>query len=64
MPRRFASLALAIALAANSPARDAGVDVGLTKDFDGDPRPIGAGFDIGFDEFVLLNKLFLPLVMR
>ena len=49
-------------LSSASPAINAGVDVGLRNDFDGDPRPIGAGFDIGFDEFLV--KLFLPLVQR
>jgi hypothetical protein len=46
-----------------SPARDAGVDVGLRSDFDGNVRPVG-GFDIGFDEFTFANNLFLPLLMR
>jgi hypothetical protein len=49
-------------LTAASPAINAGVDAGQSTDFDGDPRPIGAGFDIGFDEFVA--RLFLPLIMR
>jgi hypothetical protein len=49
-------------LTSGSPALNAGVDDGLTTDFDGDPRPIGAGFDIGFDEFV--TRLFLPFLMR
>jgi len=49
-------------LTAGSPAIDAGVDVGLRVDFDGDPRPLGAGFDIGFDEATF--RLFLPLVLR
>jgi hypothetical protein len=31
--------------------------------FDGDPRPSGAGFDIGFDEIAAL-QVFLPLIMR
>jgi predicted outer membrane repeat protein len=33
-----------------SPAIDAGAAAGITFDFDGQPRPIGPGFDIGFDE--------------
>lgn len=36
-------------LAANSPARDV-VDSGPETDFEGDPRPRGARFDIGADE--------------
>ncbi len=31
-------------------AIDAGIDQGVATDFEGDPRPLGAGFDIGFDE--------------
>ncbi|MCP4363093.1 MAG: PKD domain-containing protein, partial [Chloroflexi bacterium] len=37
-------------LGPNSAAIDAGVDTGVATDFDGDPRPIGAGYDIGADE--------------
>ncbi len=37
-------------LRSSSPARNAGVDVGVYEDFDGQLRPIGPGFDIGFDE--------------
>ncbi len=33
-----------------SAAVDVGVDAGVTVDIDGDPRPSGAGFDIGADE--------------
>jgi uncharacterized repeat protein (TIGR01451 family) len=33
-----------------SAALDRGVDAGITVDMDGDPRPVGAGFDIGADE--------------
>ncbi|HTP06708.1 MAG TPA: choice-of-anchor Q domain-containing protein [Anaerolineae bacterium] len=33
-----------------SPAINAGINVGVNFDIDGQPRPIGPGFDIGFDE--------------
>jgi hypothetical protein len=35
----------------NSPCIDAGTDMGIMTDFDGNPRPQGAGFDIGSFEF-------------
>ncbi len=36
----------------SSPAIDKGTDAGVYTDFEGDPRPSGFGFDIGYDEFV------------
>ncbi len=45
-----------------SAAVDAGLDVGVTTDIDGDSRPIGSAVDIGADEAWL--KAFLPVVMR
>jgi hypothetical protein len=50
-------------LGPHSAAIDQAVNLGVTIDYDGDPRPIGAGFDIGFDEAVPF-ALFLPLVRR
>ena len=38
-------------LRAESLAVDHGVDAGITVDIDGHSRPLGAGFDIGADEF-------------
>jgi hypothetical protein len=49
-------------LAPGSKAIDAGINAGINFDIDGDPRPIAAGFDIGFDE--ALFKLLLPLIKR
>jgi hypothetical protein len=50
-------------LSAGSAAIDQGTDFGIPIDFDGDPRPTGVGFDIGFDEYVL-HLQYLPLVVR
>lgn len=38
-------------LTSDSPAVDRGVDAGVTRDMDGQPRPQGAGYDIGADEY-------------
>jgi hypothetical protein len=38
-------------LTSGSPAKDAGVNTGITHDFDGNPRPSGAADDIGAYEF-------------
>ncbi len=50
-------------LGVGSAAVDAGTNVGIPTDFDGEPRPQGVGFDIGYDEYTFL-RLFLPRVMR
>ena len=49
-------------LGPGSAAIDAGVDAGVTTDIDGDPRPLGAGYDIGADEF--RYTVYLPLVIK
>ena len=54
-------------LNAGSAAIDAGVNAGVVVDIDGDPRPMGGGFDIGADEFYQYTEwhmLYLPLVVR
>lgn len=50
-------------LGSGSSAIDAGADAGVLTDFKGTARPIGAGFDIGFDEY-LPTQGWLPLVRR
>ena len=47
----------------DSPAVDAGAVVPLDHDFDGDPRPIGDGYDIGADEWNIFQN-YLPLILR
>lgn len=46
-----------------SAARDAGVNAGVYHDIDSQLRPMGAGYDIGADEFFidLPHHLYLPL---
>lgn len=50
-------------LGGSSAALDAGVDIGVYIDFDGNVRPQGAGFDVGYDE-AGGAILFMPLVQR
>ncbi|HQV28961.1 MAG TPA: choice-of-anchor Q domain-containing protein [Thermoflexales bacterium] len=50
-------------LSSASSALDAGVDAGVGTDFEGTTRPFGAGFDIGYDEWVP-PRAYLPLLAR
>jgi hypothetical protein len=45
-----------------SPAIDSGTNAGVTLDLDGQPRPMGHGYDLGAYEARLL--LYLPLILR
>jgi hypothetical protein len=49
-------------LTIHSAAIDRGVNAGVTTDIDGDPRPMGAGYDLGADEYRF--TVYLPLVIR
>jgi hypothetical protein len=51
-------------IGAVSAARDAGVDSGVTRDMDGQSRPMGLGWDIGADEYFEMFMRYLPLVLR
>jgi uncharacterized repeat protein (TIGR01451 family) len=50
-------------LQSDSAAIDAGVDVGVAEDIDGDARPQGSAPDIGADEF-FIQYIYLPSVLR
>ena len=51
-------------LGTGSAALNAGIDAGVYTDFEGQARPFGAGYDIGFDESVFGPRAFLPMVVR
>ena len=53
-------------IGADSAALDAGLEVGVNDDFDGNFRPCGAGYDIGADELwhSACGRIYLPLVVR
>ena len=51
-------------LGAGSAALNAGIDAGVYTDFEGQARPFGAGFDIGYDESVIGPLAYLPMVVR
>jgi len=48
--------------AASQNAIDHGVNSGVPIDIDGEPRPIGSGYDLGVDEIRFL--IYLPLILR
>jgi fibronectin-binding autotransporter adhesin len=48
----------------SSAAIDHGVDAGVTTDLDGNPRPIGLGFDIGAYEYQNIRYLWLPVIRK
>ncbi|MFN8457947.1 MAG: choice-of-anchor Q domain-containing protein [Anaerolineae bacterium] len=50
-------------LGPGSAAINAGVNLGVLTDFEGEPRPSGGGFDIGFDEYPF-QSVYLPLIRR
>ncbi|MFN8597302.1 MAG: choice-of-anchor Q domain-containing protein [Anaerolineae bacterium] len=49
-------------VAGNSPVIDLGTNAGVTVDLDGQPRPIGHGYDLGAYESRL--TVYLPLLLR
>jgi hypothetical protein len=51
-------------LRAGSAALDKGIDAGVRTDIDGQPRPNGAGHDLGADEFWPLPAVYLPMIVR
>jgi hypothetical protein len=54
-------------LGPSSAAIDAGIDAGISTDIDGDPRPLGPGFDIGADEYFVGGvrwTVYLPLMVK
>lgn len=45
-----------------SAAINAGIEAGVSRDIDGEPRPVGSAPDLGADEYV--QWVYLPLVLR
>jgi len=45
----------------DSPCIDSGTDSGIDIDYEGDPRPVGAGYDMGADEYGLFLVEFKEL---
>jgi parallel beta-helix repeat protein len=53
-------------LLCTSPAIDAGLNLGITEDFDGNPRPVGSGEDMGAYERQndQICTTYLPLILK
>ena len=49
-------------LSFQSPCIDSAADIGIYSDFDGESRPMGNGFDIGFDEYFIEGIYDLLLI--
>jgi hypothetical protein len=47
-----------------SEAINKGIDLGMTTDFEGDPRPQAGAPDIGYDESAFAPPVYLPLVVK
>ena len=48
----------------DSPAKNAGITVPLTDDFDGESRPSGGGYDIGADEVESGMEIYIPILLK
>ncbi len=51
-------------LGAGSSAINPGVNAGIATDVEGTPRPMGGGFEIGYDETTIPALAWLPLLWR
>jgi hypothetical protein len=51
-------------LQGSSPAIDQAMSSTTSEDMDGQPRPLGAARDIGADEYIDVDSVYLPLTLR